>query len=36
VPNLPQATAHLTVAPYLRRWPVELCSKELKGVVGLG
>jgi Transposase DDE domain len=36
VTNLPQATAHLTVARYLRRWPVELCSKELKGVVGLG
>jgi len=36
VTNLPQATAHLTVALYLRRWPVELCSKELKGVVGLG
>jgi DDE superfamily endonuclease len=36
VPNLPQATAHLTVARYLRRGPVELCSKELKGAVGLG
>ena len=36
VPNLPQATAHLTVALYLRRWPVELCIKELKSVVGLG
>lgn len=36
VTNLPQATAHLTVALYLRRWPVELCVKELKGVVGLG
>jgi hypothetical protein len=36
VTNLPQATAHLTVALYLRRWPVELCSKELKSVVGLG
>ena len=24
VTNLPQATAHLTVALYLRRWPVEL------------
>jgi hypothetical protein len=36
VTNLPQATAHLTVALYLRRWPVELCIKELKGVVGLG
>lgn len=36
VTNLPQATAHLTVALYLRRWPVELCIKELKGVVGVG
>jgi Transposase DDE domain len=36
VTNLPQATAHLTVALYLRRGPVELCIKELKGVVGLG
>jgi hypothetical protein len=36
VTTLPQAPAHLTVALYLRRWPVELCSKELKGVVGLG
>jgi hypothetical protein len=36
VTNLPHATAHLTVALYLRRWPVELCIKELKGVVGLG
>jgi hypothetical protein len=36
VTNLPHATAHLTVAVYLRRWPVELCIKELKGVVGLG
>jgi Transposase DDE domain len=36
VTNLPQATAHLTVALYLRRWPVELGIKELKGVVGLG
>ena len=36
VTNLPQATAHLTVALYLRRWPVELCLKELKSVVGLG
>ncbi len=34
--NLPQATAHLTVALYLRRWPVELCSKELKSAVGWG
>jgi DDE family transposase len=36
VTNLPHATAHLTVALYLRRWPVELCIKELKRVVGLG
>jgi DDE superfamily endonuclease len=36
VTNLPQATAHVTVACYLRRWPVELCIRELKGVVGLG
>jgi hypothetical protein len=36
VTNLPQAPAHVTVALYLRRWPVELCIKELKGVVGLG
>jgi hypothetical protein len=36
VTNLPPATAHLTVALYLRRWPVELCIKELKSVVGLG
>jgi hypothetical protein len=36
VTNLPQATTHLTVALYLRRWPVELCIKELKSVVGLG
>jgi hypothetical protein len=36
VTNLPQATAPLTVTLYLRRWPVELCIKEWKGVVGLG
>jgi hypothetical protein len=36
VTNLPQATAHLTVVLYLRRWPVKLCIKELKGAVGLG
>jgi hypothetical protein len=36
VTNLPHATAPLTVALYLRRWPVELCIKELKSVVGLG
>jgi hypothetical protein len=36
VTNLPQATAHRTVACYLRRWPVELFFKEWKGVVGVG
>jgi hypothetical protein len=36
VTNLPQAPAHTTVAVYLRRWPVELCIKELKGAIGLG
>jgi hypothetical protein len=36
VTNLPQATAHVTVACYLRSWPVALCIKELKGVVGVG
>jgi hypothetical protein len=36
VTNLPQATAHRTVACYLRRWPVELLFKEWKGVVGVG
>ena len=36
VTNLPHATAALTVALYLRRWPVALCIKELKSVVGLG
>jgi Transposase DDE domain len=36
VTHLPQATAHLTVALYLRRGPVELCIKELTSVVGLG
>jgi hypothetical protein len=36
VTNLPQATAHGTVACYLRRWPVELFFKEWKGVVGVG
>ena len=34
--NLPQATAHRTVAVYLRRWPVELFFKEWKKVVGVG
>jgi hypothetical protein len=28
VTNLPQATAHGTVAIYLRRWPVELFFKD--------
>ena len=36
VTNLPQATAHGTVAVYLRRWPVELFFKEWKEVVGVG
>lgn len=36
VTTLPQATAPLTVALYLRRWPVALCLKELKRGVGLG
>jgi hypothetical protein len=36
VTNLPQATAHGTVAGYLRRWPVELFFKEWQGVVGVG
>jgi hypothetical protein len=36
VTNLPQATAHVTVAVYLRRWPAELFFKEWKGVVGVG
>jgi hypothetical protein len=36
VTNLPQATAHRTVAVYLRRWPVELFFKEWKEVVGVG
>jgi len=36
VTNLPQATAHLTVALYLRRGPVELCITAVQGVVGLG
>ena len=34
--TLPHATAPLTVALYVRRWPVELCIKGLKGMVGLG
>ena len=36
VTNLPQATAHRTVACYLRRWPVELFFKEWQEVVGVG
>lgn len=36
VTNLPLATARMIVAIYLRRWPVELCFKELKGAMGLG
>lgn len=36
VTNLPQATARVTVPLYLRRWPVELCFKELKGGIGVG
>jgi hypothetical protein len=36
VTNLPQATAHATVAVYLRRWPAELFFKEWKEVTGVG
>lgn len=36
VTNLPMATARLVVAIYLRRWPVEICFKELKSGLGLG
>jgi len=36
VTHLPHAPAPLTVALYLRRWPVALGIKELKRVVGLG
>ena len=36
VTNLPMATARLIVAIYLRRWPVEICFKELKSGLGLG
>jgi hypothetical protein len=36
VPTLPQATAHLTVALYLSRWPVDLWIKDLQSAVGLG
>jgi hypothetical protein len=30
------ATAHIVVAIYLRRWPVEICFRELKSGLGLG
>jgi hypothetical protein len=36
VTNLPMATARIGVAIYLRRWPVEICFKELKSGLGLG
>jgi DDE family transposase len=36
VTNLPLATARMIVAIYLRRWPVEICFKELKNGLGLG
>ena len=36
VTNLPLATARMTVAIYLSRWPVEICFKELKSGLGLG
>ena len=36
VTNLPLATARMTVATYLSRWPVEICFKELKSGLGLG
>ena len=36
VTNLPDVTAHQTIALYARRWDVELLIKELKGVTGLG
>jgi Transposase DDE domain len=36
VTNLPMATARIVVAIYLRRWPVEICFKELKSGLGLG
>lgn len=36
VTNLPMATARIVVAIYLRRWPVEICFKELKSGWGLG
>ena len=34
--KLPQATAHTTVAGYLRRWPVALFFKAGKGALGVG
>jgi hypothetical protein len=34
--NLPHVTSRYVVALYTRRWTVELCIKEVKGVVGLG
>jgi hypothetical protein len=36
VTNLPMATARIVVAIYLRRWPVEICFKELKSGLALG
>ena len=36
VTNLPMASARLIVMSYLRRWPVEICFKELKSGLGLG
>jgi Transposase DDE domain len=36
VTNLPMATARMIVMIYLRRWPVEICFKELKSGLGLG
>jgi hypothetical protein len=36
VTKLPQATAHGTVARYLRCWPVELFCKAWQEVVGVG
>jgi hypothetical protein len=36
VTNLPMATARIGVAIYLRRWPVEICFKELKSGLDLG
>jgi hypothetical protein len=36
VTNLPMATARIVVAIYLRRWPVEICFKELKSGLAWG